>query len=97
MRAKLRACGWLVFLAAAAVIIRAMRYVADRCKSLRHFSRRLDQSSRSASIRHESPQTSPIGAAHSAPPLPNPECNSAIATTLPTAPPPVPLVYSDVV
>jgi hypothetical protein len=36
-RARLRACGWLVFLAAAAVTICAMRYVANRCKSLRHF------------------------------------------------------------
>ncbi len=36
-RARLRASGWLVFLAAAAVTICAMRYVADRCKSLRHF------------------------------------------------------------
>jgi hypothetical protein len=36
-RARSRACGWLVFLAAAAVTICAMHYVANRCKSLRHF------------------------------------------------------------
>ena len=85
----------------------AMHFGADRCKSLRHCpgassSLRMKHPSQGHFIRCGRAAYRAGGSmlltmrAHSACPLPIPECRSAVVTTLPAPPSALALVYSDI-